>query len=54
MAKTARKLLLYAISLAVCLCCLNTASAWAAKGGIFNKLLISADDLEKETGSRSW
>jgi 3-mercaptopyruvate sulfurtransferase SseA len=50
MVRTARKVLLHAIALAVCLCCLNTASAWAAKGGIFNKLLISADDLQKKAG----
>ena len=50
MARTSQKVLLYAISLAVCLCCLNTASAWAAKGGIFKKPLISADDLQKKAG----
>ena len=52
MARTSRKVLLYAITLAVCLCCLNTASAWAAKakGGIFKNLLISADDLQKKAG----
>lgn len=50
MGKSTRKLLLTAIALAVCLCCLNTASAWAAKGGLFKKPLISADDLEKAEG----